>query len=300
MHPHDNPACFAHHMGLWAMEPVRFQHLVALVQAGLWQEHTVAFHDDMPGTPRAQDQREGFTRTPEQVALIRISGPMSKGRSKFTDASTIDIRRAVRNAARDEQVASLMLAIDSPGGMVAGTAELADEIRSARARKPVVAYIEDLGASAAYWVASQADAIYSNRTAEIGSIGVLAVVNDTSGLAERSGVKVHVISTGPYKGAGVPGAPLLPEHLSDMAERVGTVADHFFGAVQAGRKLTKSQMATVTDGRVFDAQRAQELGLTDGVKTFDEAFAEAAYRQPKRRRGPQRAEREAARAFWKG
>ena len=296
MHPNDTYECFAHHMGLWALEPTRLRHLVWMAQQGLYPERLRAWADERQ--PRAAIEQPRFIRGDNGVAIIRLIGPMSKGVSKFTDTSTIQVRQALRAAVSDEQVRSVMLVIDSPGGMVAGTAELADAVRKADATKPVTAYIEDLGASAAYWVASQARRITSNRIAEIGSIGVLAVVQDTSKLAEREGVQVHVIATGPYKGAGVPGTPILPEQLQDMESRVNTVATHFFAAVRGGRDLTSAQMSRVTDGRVFPAAEAQALGLIDGIETFDEAFAATAGMPAKRRRGQQRAEHTAARAFW--
>src|SRR5690606_31819803 len=129
-------------------------------------------------------------------------GAMTKQGSSFGGASTVRTRRAIRSAAADKSVSAIMLLIDSPGGSVSGTSDLADDVANAKKKKPVYAYIEDTCCSAAYWVASQCSAIYANPTAIVGSIGTYMVVADYSRMAENAGVKVHCISTGKYKGAG--------------------------------------------------------------------------------------------------
>ena len=95
-----------------------------------------------------------------------------------------------------------MLHVDSPGGHVAGVQALADTIFQARKLKPLHAHIEDLGASAAYWLASQANTVTANSTAEVGSIGTMAVVHDSSGAAAKAGIKVYVVSSAPAAGIG--------------------------------------------------------------------------------------------------
>lgn len=276
----DTPTCFRAHMGLWAIDPLWIQHAVTALQNGLYP--VVAFEEELSTQALEGNDRKMFLQTGD-TAVIRLVGAMQKGTSKFGGTSTIQARRAIRQALADETVGRVMLSIDSPGGQVPGTAELADTIAEASYHKPIAAYIEDLGASAAYWAGSQAQRITSNRSAEIGSIGVLAVLEDSSGRADRAGVKVHVVSTGPYKGLGVPGSTILPEHLQEVQSRVDTIAEHFFQAVQSGRKLTKAQMAAVTDGRVHSAQQAMQLGLSDGIETFDEALAALAKMRPRRR-----------------
>ena len=218
------------------------------------------------------------------VAVIRLVGGVTKGFSKFGGASTIQTRMAIRQALADDEIRSLLLAIDSPGGQVAGVADLADEVQRANATKPVTAYIEDLGASAAYWVASQAQRITANRTAEVGSIGVFAILQDLSGMAEREGVQVRVVSTGPYKGLGAPGTPVTQELVDEVQGQVDRIGSFFFEAVQAGRRLSTQRLAAVTDGRVWMAAEAQQLGLIDGIETFEAAVGEAARMRRYRRK----------------
>jgi len=249
-------------MGLYAIECHYLSRVVAAIKADQWPIVTAA-----NGTVGAS----GYLMAGDGVAVVPIMGPMMKGSSKYPHANTIDARRAVRAAVRDEAVGAILLHIDSPGGggMVAGTAELADDVRRAGEQKPVVAYGEDLLASAAYWVASQARSISANKTAEVGSIGTVAVVEDTSGAAAMEGVTVHVVSTGAYKGAFSDGAPVTAQHLEYLAERVAELNGHFLGAVTAGRGLSGTALEAVSDGRVWGANTAKELGLVDAVEPLD-------------------------------
>lgn len=266
--PIHNQQCFNSHMGHWAIEPRWFQQAVSQVKAGTWK----AMEDDYAGPPRAARPLYQLDRF--GVAVIDMNGPMMKGQSKYGGVSTIQIRQALRQAVSDTNVASILLHIDSPGGHVAGTLELADEVRAADKIKPVVAHIDDMGASAAYWVASQARQITANATAEIGSIGVFAVLEDWSGAYEAAGVKVHVISTGPFKGAGAEGAPVTDEQMTHLREIVADLNQHFLAAVQKGRGMKADKLAGIADGRTFIAAKAMDLGLVDAVQSFDKTAAE--------------------------
>lgn len=278
----DDPYCLWSYLGPWAIKPDWFEDAISKIQKRIAlpkPQSLLELEALMDDDEEAQKDTSYFTS--QGVAIIRIAGSMTKGISKFGGTSTILTRRAVRLARRDPAVKSILLAIDSPGGMVAGTAELAAEVREANTGKPVRAYIEDLGASAAYWVASQAETITANKTAQIGSIGVLAILHDSSGLAERSGLTVHVISTGAYKGMGAPGSKVLPEHVAEVATQVEDLGQHFFSAVQEGRRFSQTQLARVADGRVWIAERARSLGLIDRVATFEDTLAEMARMRPR-------------------
>lgn len=260
-----NPACFANHMGLWAIEETYLHQAVSAIKAGA-----------MP--IRAADSREGgaaqYGLTPDGVAVITISGPMTKGASKYSQANTLDLRRAVRAAARDDDVRGIFLHIDSPGGSVAGTQELADDVRAADAVKPVWAYAEDCCCSAAYWVASQARSISVNKSGEVGSIGAIALVYDTSEAAKMEGVKVHVVATGEMKGAGAPGVEVTKKHLAYFQERVDAAFSNFLGAVESGRAhaMTDKALKKVQDARVYTAGGALDLGLVDRIESADQAL----------------------------
>ena len=166
-----------------------------------------------------------------------------------------------------------MLHIDSPGGTVAGTGDLAAAVARADMKKPVFAFIEDLGASAAFWVASQARKVFTNSSAMIGSIGTFGVVHDMSVMAAREGVKVHVIKAGKFKGAGVPGTEVTADQLMEQQRVVDDLNEEFVRGVATGRKMSMEAVREIADGRVHVGKSAQKLGFSDGVKTFDQAFS---------------------------
>jgi signal peptide peptidase SppA len=257
--------CEARHFGPWAIELDWFRAAVVAVNRGLMVAKVRTEDEPLDYTPEIDKQG---------VAMIRINGAMMKGGSKYGGANSIAVKRTLRNAAWDASAKGIMLLIDSPGGTVAGTEELAAEVASAKWRKPVYAHISDLGASAAYWVASQAQKVYATATSEVGSIGTLAVVVDSSEAAKEEGYKVHVVATGAYKGTGVEGAPITDEQLSYLQERVADMNAHFLKAVAGGRggRTPERVAAEWGDGRVWIAEKAASMGLIDGVLSFDDAY----------------------------
>lgn len=260
---------FAHpadYCGVWAIEPRAFTAQVERVRAAQPAAMTGRW-------PIAAQGERVAAKGGKSIAIVRVMGTLMKEMSFFGGASSVALRREIRAAARDADVAAILLAIDSPGGTVAGTADLAAEVRAAAKAKPVWAFADDLAASAAYWVASQAERVYANdATALVGSIGTLLIVDDWSGLFEKEGVKVHVVSTGPLKGAGVIGAAVSDEQLKYFQGIVDATQESFDQAVMRGRKLTARQLESVRTGAVFPAAEAQRRKLIDGVQSMDQTL----------------------------
>jgi protease-4 len=229
----------------------------------------------------------GEYRVEAGIAVVELVGSMTKYGSSFSDLpyGTIGIRRAVKNAVNDKTVKGIMLLIDSPGGAVAGTSDLANDIKEASKKKPVTAYIEDLGASAAYWVASQADVVVANPGALVGSIGTYMVVNDFSGYYADKRIKTHVIKAGKYKGDGVPGSEITQEQIEDFQRIVNEINELFMKGVAKGRDMTAEKIEELADGRVHEATKAKKLGLVDTVQSYDVAMRQLMARCHDKRRG---------------
>ena len=260
----DTPQCFNNHMGLWAIEPQLFSFLYSQYQAGNLPPVTMA---EMELKKSKAKEFEMY----ENVAVIRINGVMMKSIPKsINGTSTIYCRNLIKKASMDKDVKAIILKVDSGGGHVAGTMELASEVLKAKAQKPVYSYIEDCGASASYWVASQADKVYSNQMANVGSIGTLVVLEDHSARAEKEGIKVHVVSTGDFKGAGVTGTEITKELLGYVQEIVDKTNIHFLSAVQTARGFSDEQINSIANGKVWLAEEAQKLGLIDSIMTFED------------------------------
>lgn len=214
------------------------------------------------------------------VAIIGIHGILMKqipGIFRFFGieaTSYVDIARQVREALTDSKVQSILLHVDSPGGMVAGVLETADIIREAREHKPVSAMIEDIGASGAYWLASQANVIAAERNTTVGSIGVYTVYVDSSKWADELGFKVHIIRSGEYKGMGLAGVEITEHQIAAMQEMIDGIADNFVNSVATGRKRPAKEVKEWATGRMWLADKAVELGLIDGIKLTSKSILE--------------------------
>ena len=162
----------------------------------------------------AETSPAGYQITPDGVALVDVSGPLSKWASIWrlfglSDQPTLgELTDAVAAAHADPKVQGIMLRIDSPGGTVWGTGELADAIHAVRSAKPVHAYAQDQCCSAAYHIGSQASRLTSNRAADVGSIGIYMLLVDSSKAAADVGLKFIRIRSGAHKGVGVSGVEI--------------------------------------------------------------------------------------------
>lgn len=218
---------------------------------------------------------EKMTVNNTTIAVVKVTGVMMKGQSSLGGCSTIQLRRDIRQAAMDPGVSSILLCFESPGGTVAGIEDLAAEIRSARQFKPVVAHVDDLCASAAFWAASQCEAIYANgATALLGSVGTMQCVYDCSAQYEREGIKTLLFKTGDLKALGTPGAPITEAQIAHLQQLTEDVQASFDAAVMKGRKLSAQELADVRHGGVMTATEAVRRKLIDGIqplaKTMDQ------------------------------
>ena len=132
--------------------------------------------------------------------------------------------------------------------------------------------VEDRGFSAAYWIASQANRITVNRSGAVGSIGTVLLLQDLSKMAEKMGVKVHVISTGKFKGAAAPGSEITDEQVKKCQEEVDAANEFFLDAVAKGRKMDRKRVEELATGEIFIGQKAIDVGLVDEIGTFDDVI----------------------------
>jgi len=274
-------------LGPWAIFEDTFHTLLARAASVNMHAHLAAYGEGVAL------ESYGFDLTAEGVAVIEMNGPLTKHTMSLeAGTSTVMMRRTIRAAARDPRVKAIMLKVDSPGGTVSGTRDLAEVVAQATAQMPVHVYIEDLGASAAYWVASQAAHISTSPSSMVGSIGTYGVLYDQSGMFAREGIKAIVIRAGAFKGAGEPGTEITAEQREDYQRVVDELNAQFLAAVSAGRRMDMARVTQIADGRVHIGESARALGLVDSVESFDSAMgrltALAVGKQPTRGQDPQR------------
>jgi signal peptide peptidase SppA len=178
---------------------------------------------------------------------------------------------AVREGMREPSVRSIVLAVDSPGGEVFGLIEAAAALRSLRGTKPMVSVVSPLAASAAYWLASQADEVVATPSGLTGSIGAFVIHEDVSQALAQQGVKLTIISYGAKKTAGNPYEALSPEARASLQERIDFFGSAFERDVAAGRRVPVSTVRSgYGEGAIFTSPQAKLRGLVDSIGTLEE------------------------------
>lgn len=205
------------------------------------------------------------------AAIIPIVGPIFHRANLFTrisGATSNDILALDINAALDDpQVQQIILSIDSPGGQVAGTSELADMIFAARDRKPITAYIEARGASGAYWIASAADEIVINSTAMAGSIGVVMVTH-----AGKDKDEIEIVSSNaPNKRVDAS----TDAGRAELQRIVNRLEVEFVETISRNRSVSIDKvLADFGQGGILIGSDAVVAGMADRVGSFESILAD--------------------------
>lgn len=209
------------------------------------------------------------------VGIVSLHGPLIRNPDFISRVlfGAVDIEEAidvVNEAAGREDVQAILLDIDSPGGTTNGTPELAQAVADASEQKFIYAYSGGRMCSAAYWVASQCDAIYASTSARVGGIGVILPYVDETEALKSEGLKVEVFAAGKFKSMGTPGVPLTDEQRALIQSDVEEIAKDFRSAVLArGRSIPDDAM----EGQSFSARNAQRNNLAGMVKNRAEALS---------------------------
>jgi protease-4 len=182
--------------------------------------------------------------------------------------------RLLDEAGRGAEMRALLVAIDSPGGTVAGGEAFHAAIARVRAAgKPVVAVMGGTAASAGYMVALPAERIFAREATLTGSIGVILQTVEASELLERLGVRPEVIASGPLKDQPSPFRPLTEEGRAALAGVVQDMQSQFVGMVARGRGMEEARVRALADGRVMTGRQALAAGLVDAIGGEAEARA---------------------------
>lgn len=175
-----------------------------------------------------------------------------------------EITEQIREAESRDDVTVIELDVDSPGGMVAGVISAADAIYSAREKKPVTAIVNNLSASGAYWLTSQAEKITAADVNTLaGSIGVYTWYVDWTGAEEKLGIKIIVVRSGEHKGMGLD--TITENQIAAVQEYIDDTAANFISAVARGRGADSEKIAELATGQLWIAFKAEKLGLIDNV-----------------------------------
>lgn len=265
--------------GAWAITPEMYLeiqriYIARMMGPKLDKEELIAAIEAKTGQP-FKPSTYG-SRIQDGVAVLNVEGVLARRMNMMMylsgGASMEMVQKDLVSAMNDPAVKGVILDIDSPGGTISGTEELANTIYGMRGTKPIVAYTGSTMASAAYWVGASTDAVYiSGNTPLVGSIGVVGSHVDVSRREEQMGIKTTEISAGKYKRIASAYAPLSKEGRAVLQESVDSAYTAFVDAIAQFRGTTTDDvLARMADGRVFRGKQAIEAGLVDGVSTLDD------------------------------
>lgn len=212
----------------------------------------------------------------EVLQLFGTMGPRMNLMMEFSGGtSTQLLGQQIDLAMRDPNVKSILLEVDSPGGLMTGTEELRAKIFGYRGQKPIVAVARGLMASAAYYVASAASEVVATPTTQVGSIGAVRIVNVNAKAYEDAGIKFTVFRGGDLKAAGNQYEPLTEERSASIQKVVDDAYSMFVSAVAENRGVSTEQVrANYGKGTVFFAAEAAQLGMIDRVASIEDVFSE--------------------------
>lgn len=217
------------------------------------------------------DERQKPYEQDGPLAIVSINGPLSQRGSWWCDGYEA-IAKRFGAAIEDGSVQAIVLKISSPGGAVAGLFEAARAMRVAAtdAGKPVIAYCDELAASAAYALACVADLIVLPPSGEAGSVGVIAVPMSMSRMLDGLGIDAKIVKSGARKGDLHPAAPLSDAALARLQADVDELASQFAGLVAERRGMSPDAVMALEAG-VFMGQAAVVAGLADSVGNLADA-----------------------------
>jgi signal peptide peptidase SppA len=266
----------------WAVEPGYLQRVAQVVQARARQEPMPGLTPDERRLAAARDDRSEGRRLHRSgaIAIVPVFGMIVHRAGMVTDysggTSVQSLQRAVREAVADDDVRTIVLDFDSPGGSVAGIVEFADELRRARERKALIAVANTQAASAAYWLAAQATTLAVTPSGTVGSVGVYSLHEDVSGALEQAGIRMTYVHAGAHKVEGNNYEPLAPEARRELQAHVDGCYQQFVTSVAQGRRVSEAHVRKAFgQGRLVRPADALAAGMVDRIATLEDIVREA-------------------------
>ena len=205
------------------------------------------------------------------VAMIPIEGVIvgSESNSLFESVSvSTDIVKLIEKADKNANIKAIILEINSPGGSAVASEEIANAVK--KTNKTTVAWIREVGASGAYWIASAADHVVADRVSITGSIGVIASYLEFPGLLEDHNVTYRRLVSGKYKDMGSPFKEMTDEEKTIFQQNLDAIRDYFASEVAKNRNLNRKDVDKIANGLFYLGAQAKELGLVDEIGSKDE------------------------------
>lgn len=183
--------------------------------------------------------------------------------------------RQLRHFQKQDGVKAVVLRVDSPGGIVAPSQEIFEEVKKFAARKKIIVSMGSLAASGGYYISAPATMIYANPGTITASIGVILKLSNIEALMDKIGIKSHTLKTGKYKDSGSPLREFSLEDRAMLQSVIDNTHEQFIRAVAEGRKLPVEEVRKIADGRILSGEQARGFKLVDRLGTLQDAIEEA-------------------------
>ena len=237
----------------------------------------VAHLEEAPPRFREVVVQHGARGVLDRIALITMRGLISSSIPGSVSDSMVDDMRAALDQARDDnRVKAIVLEIDSPGGEVTASDTIYNAVTRARARKPVVVYMDSLAASGGYYVSCGGKFLMANETTITGSIGVIIQTLNYEQLFNKIGLTSVVFKSGKFKDILNGARPMTPEERELIQSFVMQTYDKFLGVVAKERSIPADTLRNgIADGRILSGKDAYNFKLIDGLGQIEDAYAKA-------------------------
>jgi protease IV len=218
---------------------------------------------------RSGERTESFGGFGDKIGVVDLEGVIIEPKTVVTQ---------LKKFALDDSIKAIILHVNTPGGGVAASQEIYQEVKRIREKnkKPIVASIETVGASGGFYISSAASKIFADRGSIVGSIGVIAEWYNYGDLMHWAKMKDIVLKTGEFKDTGNPTRDLTPAERDYMQHLIDNMYGQFIHAVAEGRKLKEEEVRSLADGRVWTGEQAKQLKLIDEFGDFQAAVEDTA------------------------
>lgn len=216
------------------------------------------------------------SRADGTIAVVYAEGEIVDGEGRDGEVGGAAFARELRALREDEEVAAVVLRVNSPGGSASAAEEMLRELRLLREAKPVVVSMGSFAASGGYWISTFGERIYAEPTTITGSIGVFGLQFNIEKLAGSIGLTWDRVTTGEKADLMTSARPKSPAEMAVFQRLVDRTYDEFLVRVAEGRGLAKAAVHEIAQGRVWTGARALEIGLVDEIGGLDAAIAHAA------------------------
>ena len=217
------------------------------------------------------------TYSRNRIAVIYANGPIVSGKGNHDEIGSTTISKVIREAADDDNVRSIVIRVNSPGGSALASDIILREIKLAGDKKPIVISMGDYAASGGYYISCYAHKIFASATSITGSIGVFGVlVNLETLLNDKIGINVETVNTNKYSDFGSGTRPLSDKERIVITESIDNIYNQFIYHVSNGRDKSIDYVDSIAQGRVWSGRDGLDLGLVDEIGGLDDAIIEAA------------------------